>query len=449
MSPRRTVVVILLAATAGACGTAPASPSPAASPSPVASATPAARATATATPSPTPTVSPSPSVTGLADFSTPAPTAADAAWRAVRWRKLAASDPLAGVTSIVPWSGGYLAVGRDVTDTSDPATASAMRTPVWVSADGTSWKALSPDVLGPTTLIVGAAAVPGGVAAVTVQAGVNQCVAGDVLDRSCFRLDGPVQSWTSADGFVWVAHPGPAFATGSGVGPYVAADAQGLVAMSYSPSRVGFDVAVSSDGASWDVLADNPLPSGFGPDSLEIVGAASSLLACGGVNGVAADTRAVVVRSVDGRTWSAVRLPYTTPGHGEFAYRVVVGRSGLLAVGFEAVGGAEGGGGDLLWWQSLNGTQWRAVQGYAPLGRTLMGELGGVGPNGDVAGDGTRMIAYRDRTGPVAWASFDGRAWQRLSMSGSLPRGGRFVVLPIGLLAVSDSGTWFGEVVPG
>ena len=62
--------------------------------------------------------------------------------------------------------------------------------------------------------------------------------------------------------------------------------------------------------------------------------------------------------------------------------------------------------------------------------------------DGSLVGDGTRLIAYQSAPRQVAWTSFDGRTWRRLTLTGTLPSASRDdsygwqyeVLLPLGLL---------------
>lgn len=450
MSARRTLITAVLAIVIGGCG----STTPSASPSPVggptANASPEVSPTAgptvtvspSATPSPSVTIAPSspPPVISVPGFTTVAPLSGVAAWSKIHWRKLTGSDPLTEVRSVVRWTGGYLALGAGIGDTTDPATATSLRTPVWVSADGTSWKALDPDVFGPATIILGVGELPSGLVALTVQSGPNvYCDPGDTVDIGCFQPGGPVQSWTSADGFSWSAHPGPPLDPGAG-GPWFGSTGKTLFAMAYGHEN--FDVALSADGVTWQTLAASPLPKTYNADSPAVVSAADSILLCGGSNIEISDTRAraTLPRSTDGRHWTSITLADTTPGEGEDLGLVYVGLHGYLATGR-----TPGAPGKTLWWHSSDGIHWSAVSGFAPLGAIKSGEGVGNNPDGSFAGDGVRIIAYRDGSSPVAWSSFDGTTWARLSMSGSAPKQAQFFVLPMGILAISDAGVWFGD----
>jgi hypothetical protein len=145
------------------------------------------------TPPPSPPATATPVVVpALPGFTTSAPTAPDATWTALTWRKLAADDPLAQVRKVIRWSGGYIALGQD------QAAGDTSWTPVWTSNDGVTWTSLDPSIFGSGTIIFYVAQLPsGGVVALT---GAGWA---DGLTTV------PAQSWTSSDGLAWTAHPGP------------------------------------------------------------------------------------------------------------------------------------------------------------------------------------------------------------------------------------------------
>ncbi len=449
MRPRRslvilTVLTVLTVLTAG-CGSNPTA-APTVAPATQA-ATPAVSAPP-ATPSAVPSKSPRPSVEpsapasaspgaiGLQGFTLDVAPSDTAAWSAITWRKLSPDDPLGWVTSITRWQGGYVALGRQLGNTTDAGTATAARTPVWVSTEGLAWTPLDPMVFGPDTLILGVAAVPGGLAALSAQAGSNGCDPGDPFD-GCFGAVPPVQSWTSADGLSWTAHSGPFDGDQT---PWFGAVGSTLFAMQYG--KTAFEGAISTDGVTWTALPTDALPPSYTADSPAVFGTPAAIMLAGGGNlaGGGGSLRTSIPRSVDGQHWTSVRLPFTTPGVAESVDAIYVGRSGLLADGHTA----ETPGQD-LWWRSADGASWSAVTGFPPLGARKTGAGAGTYPNGSLAGDGTRIVAYRDTGKAAAWASFDGADWQRLTMHGDQPLDATLTVLPMGVLAISGTGAWFGS----
>ena len=139
-------------------------------------------------------------VPALPGFVTSAPTAPDATWTTLTWRKLAGDDPLAQVRKVVRWSGGFIALGRDQT------ARDTTWTPVWTSTDGMSWAPLDPTIFGSGTIVIDVVELPSG---------------GLVALTAAGRADGlttkPMQSWSSGDGLTWNAHPGPDLIPDAGV----------------------------------------------------------------------------------------------------------------------------------------------------------------------------------------------------------------------------------------
>jgi hypothetical protein len=448
MRPRLSLVVLALLLVA-ACG---ANPPP--QPSGATESTPGATASAGHIVGPSMT-SP-PASTAITDGATPAPGSSSvpaafllpgfslgtppsdrSAWSVIEWRRLSPDNPLRLVTSITGWPGGYVALGKEVADTTDVATAIAARTPVWISTDGTTWTPLAPDALGPDSIILGVAAVPDGLVALTARSGPNQCEPGDTLNDGCFGTSPPVQSWTSADGLTWSANPGP-FDTGEV--PWFGADDRTLFAM--ATGGTAFEAAVSDDGVTWMALPADALPSTYTADSPAVFSTPSAILLAGGANlagGRAGPLRASIPRSTEGSHWTSIRLPSTTPGVAETVRTIFVGRAGMIADGdIGLTPGVD------LWWRSPDGIRWASVTGYPPLGARKSGEGAGNYPNGSLASDGTRIVAYRDRSTPDAWASFDGTNWTHLTMRGDEPARATFTLLPFGILAASDDEVWFG-----
>ncbi len=407
-------------------------------PGPTLLASPAPSPSPASAPSPSPpsSAAASPGAIALPGFTLDVIPSDTAAWSSIAWRRLSPDDPLGWVSSITHWPGGYVALGRQIGDSAGAGTAVTARTPAWVSTDGTTWTALDPAVFGPDTLILGVAAVPGGLAALTAQAGSNGCDPGDAF-VDCFGASPPTRSWTSPDGLSWTPHPGP---FDSAEVPSFGANGRTLFALTYG-SRA-FLGAVSTDGVTWTELPEDALPSSYAADSPAVFGTPNALLLAGGANlaGGGGTMRASIPRSVDGQHWTSARLPSTTPGVPETVGTIYMARDGLLADGsIPMTPGRD------LWWRSADGAGWSSVTGYPPLGVQKSGEGAGNYPNGSLTADGARIIAYRDTDHAAAWASFDGKGWQRLTMSGDSPVRATFTVLPIGIVAVSEAGAWFGS----
>ena len=449
MSPRhRSIAVILLTLVLAACGVEPTAPATASrSSAPTAAiSTPAPTTPSTASnvptvlpslviPSPsdtaTPSVSavPSPSPGRRGDFVTPVSPGAATAWTGVRWRKLAASDPLAQVRTVTRWRGGFVAVA-------DVAIAGgANHNKVWVSTDGRSWDLLGGDVFGETSIVVGAVATADAVVLLTLQSAI---VDGDP------GMVGPWQAWVSSDGATWTAHPGPDFAVPRGMGTdfhptLVGGAGNHLIALELA----GQPLAYSVDGIAWTTASLADFPGGAaGWQGQAIAAFPPGFLAVGYATG-----KPVAVVSADGRTWTRHSLPTTCA-----PTTIVAGGRGLIASG--EVGDPHSP--KTIWCSSLDGRAWRTLPNIPPLGYSRVNdECRGVCPNGTLLGNGERMIALRKTPSLVGWTSFDGRSWRRLTITGSRPTGlgthffNEFLT-SIGLLLVDgNNGTaWFGQPMP-
>ncbi len=403
----------------------PVGPSPSSSPTAGPTGSPVATPSATATPVVVP---------ALPGFTTNAPTAPDATWTALTWRKLAANDPLAQVRKVIRWSGGYIALGQD------QAAGDTSWTPVWTSSDGVSWTPLDPSVFGSGTIIYDVAELPrGGLVALT---GAGWA---DGLTTV------PAQSWTSSDARSWTAHPGPDVIAQAGLQtsdrPLLAAGPAGVIASSYWRPTIA---AISSDGVSWTALPDTALPTGFAMGGL--AGTADGYVAVGATPIDADHDKGTAIWSSDGLHWTqapqdleqaSIVLASSGPTWG--ATGLWAGRSGFLAHG-----GVFGAPGFAIWWQSSDGRHWQNLAKYPPLGPTT-GEGEGVGgsPNGWVASDGQRMVAVGIPGG--AWVSADGLRWSQLTVSGPTPanEASELTVMPGGVLLVQSttngSVAWYGE----
>lgn len=434
---RRRLVGSVLALLVAACG----SPTP--SIPVVESPTPEPSAVApTNEPSPVaPSAAPSPAL--AAAFTTPVPPGADAAWTAIHWRKLASGDPLTLVRSILRWRGGFIAVGWG-----------ASSTPVWTSTDGARWEPLpfnTATTFWPGLLVVGAAEVRGGLVALMMSAGPNDCGGG----LACQTFNPPLMAWTSPDGWTWTPHGSPDLGPDLGLPapwwgiPFLAAGPAGLVAAPFGPVA---HASTSVDGILWRAVPAAALPIGLVIRGL--VGTATGFTAVGYLPVDPDHFRAVALQSVDGVRWTGPFPLHLVSASGVIragtasswaANGLVAARDGLIAVGtVMATPGAS------LWWQSPNGRAWRPLLNWPPLGPTrCQGEGCGLQPNGTLVGDGHRMVALRGGSDAGLWMSSDGLTWRRLPITGDLPgeRATQAVLLPGGVLLSDRTNIWFGEAI--
>jgi hypothetical protein len=450
LSPRPRPVVIVIALLAGALLAGCSSSKPTASIAPIATSSfpaelsPGPSDQASDLPdSPEPSVGPSVEQTPIVGFTTPVPPSATTPWTTITWRQLDPGDPLGQVRSVTRWRGGLIAVGA-----ATPSAASA-RTPVWVSPDGATWTPLDPAVFGLTTLVLGVEPTPTGVVAITVQGGVNDC--GDESEPLfCWTPGLPLQSWTSSDGSTWAAHPGPDIqltpdCQDCGIDlPLIAVGKPGILLV--GRPTTGLQLALTTDGITWQVLPGSSFPNEFFPN--DVAGYGDGFLAVGQTTDDPG--RAVAFSSTDGRTWQSHALASTAADAqtDTSADLLVVGPAGVIAKG--GTGAAPG---LSLWWSTLDGSAWNEVANYPPLGVwTGAGEGTGLMEDGNLVGDGERMLAYRGGDKEGAWTSTDGRNWKAMqidgpgaALSGDDPSID-LTIMPLGVVWLADDGTtWFGE----
>jgi hypothetical protein len=445
---RTAPVLVVLSLLLAGCAPAP-NASTSTAGSPIAEASPPAASPGVSTQPSEPVPSALASPVGPSAFTTPVPPAAGTPWTGISWRKLAPADPLAQVRSVLRWRGGFVAVGSVV------ASSQTSSTPVWVSADGAGWRQLDARVFGPATVVIGVVETDTGIVALTLQGGANQCD-GQTAPLSCWALTPPLQAWTSPDGASWTAHPGPDIVAppgcdGCGVdAPILRAGTPGLLVINHNGGTawVGARAVFSRDGVTWEVLPADAFPAGFALG--DVAGSGSGYVAVGasGPGHIAG----VALSSSDGRHWLSHALP--TPGLDPHtapnANAIVVGPDGLIVTGSDGLApGTE------LWWSSARGGPWSRLLRYPPLGVwTGEGEGSGLIANGNLLGDGERILAYRGGTKPTAWVSTDGRSWRTLTTSGSGPTNAgdwpvqTLILTPIGVFGTGDDGSsWFGQPV--
>lgn len=367
-------------------------------------------------------------------FTTPRPPSASAAWSGLRWRRLAPDDPLNLVTSVLRWSGGFIAVGW---------VPRLPATPVWTSTDGKRWEPLlfgTATTFWPGLAVLGVADTPRGLVAVTESM--------EFCGEPCTSpFVPPVISWTSADGRRWAPHlilPPEWLANPPGSPPLVAVGPAGLVVASTGPAA---HLATSTDGTHWQLLPAARFPARFALNDLR--GTATGYVAVGHWTSDNPGDAASLWSS-DGRHWPATptllpTAPFAGAAVGSAVGSLAIGRDGMVAIG-RGVTAAEAN----LWWQSPDGRHWRALTTFSPVGQApCANEACRQQPGGALVGDGQRLVAVRGGPNPVAWVSSDGGSWRPVSMSGDLPSGGATdaTLLPGGVLVSDGSTTWYGEAV--
>ncbi len=367
-----------------------------------------------AQPSATPSAIPSPSGSTPPASSTPGPSQpvstvppiSTAAWSGLNVHQLVGAP---AISMIVPWSGGYVAIGQ--TSTAGPLGA-------WLSVDGRTWTELPAatfgldDPTGNTFVVAGTACAAG------VLVGTEDASGHDFL-------------WASSDGRTWSHAAAPwggrvSMAGGSG----------GAVATTGSGPAIEF----TSDCASWQrvTLA--------GPSTVQVTAVAAFGHSYVALDASSPDTsQPHAWWSTDGQHWSAATVQHA-PGD-EFT-QVWAGATGLAAMSH--AGGTPG---RETMWTSSDGQAW-SISTADPFGVRASGE--GVGdPAGSFTGDGTRLLGWGtngDAVGPAEyWLSSDGQHWTKLAIAGNGPTasvgGLQGFVMRDGVLFSTDSGSWFGDAV--
>lgn len=310
-------------------------------------------------------------------------------------------------TSVVAWSGGYLAVGTSVSDRGP--------VPAWISRDGRSWTQLPADTFG-TPAAVGARTSDGVV----------------VLT---FASDGATTAWHSTDGTTWSSAASPRLLAARPTD--LAGSPSGALMIVDSPRNA---VAFSVDGTSWQVVS---LP-GDATSTVHGVAAFGNGFVAVGDSG-SSPASPVAWWSADGTHWTSAEVA-SHPGDG---FRdVYAGSGGLVATSLTS-----GIPGVASFWTSSDGRSW-SVSAADPLGVWQQGE-GAGSANGLFAGDGTRLFAYGIRADgqPVEyWTSFDGTRWTQLVLAGDTAPLSALAVTPFlmrdGVLFDGDLLGWFGSPVP-
>ena len=368
-------------------------------------------------------------------FTTPLPPAS-ATWTGLNWRRLATDDPLSLVTSVLRWSGGFIATGW----VAGPPTS----TPVWTSTDGTHWDPLifgTSTTFWPGLAVIGLVELQTGLVAVTET--LSYC-----SDPCSLRYIPPVVSWTSDDGRAWTPSPllPPEWLSNpSADAPLIAVGPAGLVVASTGTSA---RLATSTDGSHWELSPRGGFPADFALN--DVRGTATGYVAVGEWTTTTGGPEAAALWSGDGRQWPATPTLLPTSAAtgsdvGSAADALVVGRNGMVAVGRGATSP-----GAALWWQSADGRHWAALPTFDPLGpTTCTGEGCGGQPNGALVGDGQRMVALRGGADTEVWTSTDGRGWRAVPSTGDLPgeQATQAVLLPGGVLLSDGLTTWFGQAL--
>jgi hypothetical protein len=360
---------------------------------------------------------------------------AKVAWTGLSWHQLANDDPLASVRKIVRWSGGYVAVGA--------YQSAGAGTPVWTSSDGLHF---DPATIMQRAVVLDVAEANRKLVALTVPADNVTCS----LFSACSGSIDPIGTYMSTDGVSWKFAEGPNLSSTQVVTTsLVAAAAPAGLLVGTTDGQVA--AALLSDGSAWSLVSGG-FPEGFElgglwarPDGYAAVGTVAS----GPTDDP--DFTATTLWSTDGRDWSITSQPEVSRAdfvlaaseHGPVSRfgSLVAGRDGAIAVSHE--GGVPG---ITSWWHSTDGRSWQKVADFLPLGPALRddGSSSGV-PDGDIASDGSRMVALRLGDKQAGWTSFDGSTWTSVTLDAPPAQEREMLVLPSGVLVFDGESTWFGE----
>ena len=223
--------------------------------------------------------------------------------------------------------------------------------------------------------------------------------------------------WTSADGISWIRAPADERVLG-GEGTQSMASVTvaglGLVAVGSIGLRGDFDAAVwiSGDGMRWSrVPPDEAALGGAGFQSMASVTEGGPGAVAVGSEVTRNDEVAAVWTSADGFVWTRVPTDEALGGDGfQSMASVTVGGPGLVAVGYERLGGDL----DAAVWTSLDGLTWQRVfHDEAVLGGEGFQSMASV----TVGGPGLVAVGFErlDRSErAAAWTSEDGLIWARV-----------------------------------
>ncbi len=355
----------------------------------------------------TPPPSPAP---GVSQPVASVPPISTTAWTRLAFVQLAGQPEM---SMVVPWSGGYVALGQ--TDPNGPSRA-------WTSSDGRTWTELPDPTFGlddPTnTFVIGGTACGSGVLIVSE----------DATGRGTL--------WASQDGRTWNSQPVPGKAFDQVRQAFIAGGPEGVVLASDSGPALEF----SPDCQAWQTV------SLAGPQTVAISAVAP---VAGGF--VALDDSSHAPGQQPRAWWSADGLNWTgatvEASAGDDFSSVLVGDNGILA-------GSHAGGvpGLESQWTSVDGHAW-ALSRADPFGLRASGE--GTGdPAGWFAGDGTRLIGWGAQadSGDAPdeyWTSTDAQHWTKLAVGGNgptgLPGARQVFLMRDGILVSGEAGSWFGQ----
>lgn len=306
------------------------------------------------------------------------------------------------IVNVLRWKGGWIA----------QVTGADASSALFVSSDASRWHRL-PDAVPPVAVAA---------------------VSGDRLIATNF-VSSRLRVYASSDAETWheVTRFAPAWPLAVAGSPTV-----------FVAAELGLHdrtVYWSQDGEDWQVSA---APSGL-EEAQQLLYAQGRFL----LFGQRSDGGAIWW-SADGRVWNASVMGSAVSFGGDWR-KIYVGAGGIIGEAWSFVApNAE-------WYRSADGLKWELSRDFAPLGAmTAPGDPPTQCPNGFVASDGERMLAYR--WDGAAWTSTDGRAWSSLRIDplptfgewktaaeGCIPQETDAHLLPRGLMVTVDQKVQYGE----
>jgi hypothetical protein len=341
-----------------------------------------------------------------------APPVAPGEWTGLSWNDpvtlpLPAGGHDAAPVGVLPWNGGYVAIGTG--NRSSGGDESANFVTAWYSADGLTWTNTLADNPGKGHSQVRFLRTVGDRLVAIGTSGVDHC-SGDGPGQACDAL--PVMTWISTDGRAWTRQASPPSMKGAALGD-VAGDGTRLVAvgdLGYGKPRIW----TSGDGIAWAAVAtptDTFADAGFegvvawrgGWISVGEIGGTEPVCCAGPGRG----GTAVAWHSADGLTWQRATTTPAQSTAGSFD-GLHAGSDGVAAI--EAPSGDLGGLETILWTTS-DGTTW-----------TQTPDPNSTGQFGEFASDGRLILRTAStETGPVTMAvSRDGATWRDLVNTGAV-----------------------------
>jgi len=346
-------------------------------------------------------------------------------WSGIEWQS-ASPTPLDSAVDFAAlvWRGGIVVAGGTMTGNAG----------TWTSGDAVSWTKLPDDTFSPAIDITNFAETSYGLIAIGIDVakdlpctGVNPCAAPTRL------------LWTSSDGTHWQRQPNPPFAQQELTTVY--GDDHRAIVTTFDAGQI--HVWASSDGANWKAGSIS---------AVEMSGVAkvgSDYLATGYVRNTATSTQrpefvltatkasevVAAWTSTDGLAWSLVP-DYVGPD------TIVAGRNGYWGVTSSGSNPDEG-----AWWHSADGSHWDRLADHGPYG-SANGDGGTWVAIPSIGGDGNYVMAWGIASDGVfaVWVSSGDVNWRRLAMTGQSPQRARsVVVVPGGVLALTDAGVLFGR----